>query len=706
MTPNTSETRSDRRKVLASAKAIAFVAFLSLVILGSFFAPHFFIQTLGNAEIHEVASRIANDNADWESKVNETMEQVNQSIKTSIYLKTQFSPFPGSNLHITPNYPYVYDRVLNPSWIMFFKSGACGEHGILFVEIARHAGVRARLVLNPGEDHAWAEVFIDNSWIPVDPTQNKFINPENYENERGKQMSYVYATEGDEVTDVTSKYTSTGRLVVRVEQNGGLVKGADVIVKSRLLVDSGENGYGAPQLAISSKTDENGTCVLELGGNNYQIIAEDGNYRAVKENIGLTEGDNVYLTLSLSATGVLALGDVLLFVLVAMLVTLGIILYKTKFSFKRFMSNLPKFRTDLHAAAGIFMITIALACAFIIIPVGFGGLSAASDSNSQTIMLLWMIFGFMGGLFSLLGCVLILRRGHLQQIAALVISTTAIGIIFWVMYGGFGFVVGAPIALLSTFSMILVLVSAKLSHANAICLRHEKSSSLRWLKVNPKYIVLIVTVAALGVSGALFVSGYYLAGYLIGVWVSICALGFTVLQAYMASKTLRGEAYEFPPLKKVGFIKPMPRYESDVKHDIRVRFCEMVENDSWIFKKVILPKNSKVRLAITWRTIEKQSLRHVQVGFELGHGVKPRIVRRVPWWRIKAINLPKPFEYIDLDGYYHIEYPNSRKFGKESAFIEGFEVETGGGGNYNLHVEIYSTEARDVFKKTLEVEVK
>lgn len=221
-----------------------------------------------------------------------------------------------------------------------------------------------------------------------------------------------------------------------------------------------------------------------------------------------------------------------------------------------------------------------------------------------------------------------------------------------------------------------------------------------------KWSVAAVMGAIIVASGVLLNRGYLSVGHFIGICVGIGALGFTAWQAYLASKALRGEAYERPPLKKVGFLKPIPQYESDVKHDSRVRFSKMVEKDSYIFEKVTLPRKSKVRLAITWRTKKKQSLRHVQVGFKLGHRAKPRIVRRVPWWRIKDINPLKPVEYIDLDGYYHIEYPDSRKFGRESAFIEGFEIETGNGENYNLYVEIYSAEAKEVFKKTLEVAVK
>lgn len=231
--------------------------------------------------------------------------------------------------------------------------------------------------------------------------------------------------------------------------------------------------------------------------------------------------------------------------------------------------------------------------------------------------------------------------------------------------------------------------------------------------MNRGYILVFLILLTMAAAASLFCyhlneNRVYLS---VSLFIGIFALGFTAWHVYLTNKASRGEAYKRPPLKKVGFLKPMPKYKSDVKHDSRVRFSEMVENDDYIFKKVTLPRKSRVRLAITWNNKEKQSLRHLQVGFkdlerrDLGYRAKPRIVGRVPWWRIKEINPLKPAEYIDLDGYYHIEYPDSRKFGRGSAFIEGFEIETGNSGNYYLNVEIYSAEAKEVCKKILEVAV-
>ena len=186
------------------------------------------------------------------------------------------------------------------------------------------------------------------------------------------------------------------------------------------------------------------------------------------------------------------------------------------------------------------------------------------------------------------------------------------------------------------------------------------------------------------------------------ILIAAITLGFTAWQTYLSKKALYGQIYKTPPLEKVGFLNLV------AKHDDRVRFNEntKVERDSYIFEEVILPKNSRVPLAVTWRFKEKQSLRHAQFGFELGYNKKPRVLKRLSGWIAKEIKPVQKAEFIDLDGYYHIEYQTSRKFGKGSAFIHEFEIETGSSGNYDFHVEVYSGEAREPLKKILKVIVK
>lgn len=78
---------------------------------------------------------------------------------------------------------YVQDEVrpeaVSVAEIIASKRGDCSEHTLLFVTLARAAGIPARAVsglMYMGDEalafaaHAWAEVAIDGKWVPVDPT--------------------------------------------------------------------------------------------------------------------------------------------------------------------------------------------------------------------------------------------------------------------------------------------------------------------------------------------------------------------------------------------------------------------------------------------------------------------------------------------------------------------------------------------------------
>lgn len=60
------------------------------------------------------------------------------------------------------------------------RAGDCTEHAALFTALARAAGLPARQAMGLVHDgdgfqfHAWAEVFAEGSWIPVDPTLGRF----------------------------------------------------------------------------------------------------------------------------------------------------------------------------------------------------------------------------------------------------------------------------------------------------------------------------------------------------------------------------------------------------------------------------------------------------------------------------------------------------------------------------------------------------
>jgi hypothetical protein len=189
------------------------------------------------------------------------------------------------------------------------------------------------------------------------------------------------------------------------------------------------------------------------------------------------------------------------------------------------------------------------------------------------------------------------------------------------------------------------------------------------------------------------------------VIIALSTLALVIRQTRLMRRTLYGEIYEVPPLERVGFLKPEPKYKN--KQDKRVRFDEdkKVEKDNYIFSEVTLPTNSLVPLIITWRTSKKQSLRHLRLGFKPRHNKRPRIVKRLLGWVAKEIKPLQVGEYIDLDGFYHIEYPIPRKFGKGSPFITEFEIKTREKGVYDFVIEVYSEEAKESFEKVLKVVV-
>ena len=182
------------------------------------------------------------------------------------------------------------------------------------------------------------------------------------------------------------------------------------------------------------------------------------------------------------------------------------------------------------------------------------------------------------------------------------------------------------------------------------------------------------------------------------LFVSALTLYIVIRQTELVRRTLYGEIYENPPLERVAFI------DLRQKPNRRVHFGKPIDGD--LFEEAMLPRNSKVPLCITWRTKAKQSLRHIQFGFEQGYNGRPRVTKKLSGWVAKEIKPLQTAEYIDLDGYYHVEYPTPRKFGRESAFVNELEIETGGSGNFDFHIEVYSEEAKESFKKILKVIVK
>jgi len=103
--------------------------------------------------------------------------------------------------------------------------GRCGEYAIGYQGLCNLFHVKARLVVDTTGDHIWNEVWIDDRWVHVDPTEvcswmvshpsgdslasKRIDNSSMYEKEWGKTIQLVLAFHTDgSWEDVTKRYKS------------------------------------------------------------------------------------------------------------------------------------------------------------------------------------------------------------------------------------------------------------------------------------------------------------------------------------------------------------------------------------------------------------------------------------------------------------------------------------------------------------------
>lgn len=213
--------------------------------------------------------------------------------------------------HLTYYYPappFMLIRSSDPVWIMTIRRGGCGETASLFNAMAQSAGIESRIVQNPGEDHGWCEVLLNNTWTMFDPglgKDNRFNNSGFYERNMpqgwGKPLSFVYTeTPNGTIIDLSKTYTNTGHLNVEVLKDNLPVSHAQVTIQSHSMMDN--FGWKDPLLAVENFTDERGVCEFDLGGNNYTVIATLGSILGFKNEtvVSLSEGSSSSLTMTLS----------------------------------------------------------------------------------------------------------------------------------------------------------------------------------------------------------------------------------------------------------------------------------------------------------------------------------------------------------------------------------------------------------------------
>jgi hypothetical protein len=150
----------------------------------------------------------------------------------------------------------------------FLLSGAgmCGEMAIAGTNLLSAAGLSARRVLLPGEDHVFVEVKIGGDWLVADP--GYFGGELTTRAERTARrvadvgsVSYVVALTENSFVELTQQYVSTDTIIIRVTRNGEPLADAQVVLKHRF----GSLTTQLPCDGCEFHSSVNGTVTLHLG---------------------------------------------------------------------------------------------------------------------------------------------------------------------------------------------------------------------------------------------------------------------------------------------------------------------------------------------------------------------------------------------------------------------------------------------------------
>jgi transglutaminase-like putative cysteine protease len=103
-----------------------------------------------------------------------------------------------------------------PIDIIIQAKGRCGEFALLYNGLLLANGYQTRLIVDCSTlqdrakkvagDHVWVELFINDGWIHVDPTEKRINEPLMYALGWNKDVNLVYAITDEEIVDVTKTY--------------------------------------------------------------------------------------------------------------------------------------------------------------------------------------------------------------------------------------------------------------------------------------------------------------------------------------------------------------------------------------------------------------------------------------------------------------------------------------------------------------------
>ncbi|RLF46747.1 MAG: hypothetical protein DRN20_06830, partial [Thermoplasmata archaeon] len=113
-------------------------------------------------------------------------------------------------------------------------AGACGEMAYATKMFLDHLHIGSHVASFPGEDHAFVEVRLDNTWLVLDPGyQLNLITREERGQKRLEEMgglSYVVAYIDQDTVEITQKYVPTDKIVIKITDNGMPVADAKIVL--------------------------------------------------------------------------------------------------------------------------------------------------------------------------------------------------------------------------------------------------------------------------------------------------------------------------------------------------------------------------------------------------------------------------------------------------------------------------------------------
>ena len=192
-------------------------------------------------------------------------------------------------------------------WVLTSRCGMCGEHSALFKEMANQAGLNVRSVVCNGVDHVWAEVYINDSWIIVDPSNVVFrknksgydLPAESFEKGHAditKNISYVFAEYSNgKKEDITYRYTNLSQInITTIDEKNNPIANVEIEVLSFNKFDDGIC------TGLKFVTDDSGKYTLNIGGGDVKFIAKGKINKSLYGEYRYYFEDNEYYNLTIN----------------------------------------------------------------------------------------------------------------------------------------------------------------------------------------------------------------------------------------------------------------------------------------------------------------------------------------------------------------------------------------------------------------------